>query len=109
MARGVKARGVTIGSRGGEAMFVTPKPKRFIELNWWVLIVKLKTGGAVFFGVLLTAFVFYIATGATVTEGGLYFMFGFAMFAGIVGFLQPGDRETAPPGETFPKGLHPNR
>ena len=84
---GKKARSVTIGERGGETIFITPKPKPVIEFNFWVLRAKLVTG----FLVALAILVGGIAT--------LFGWQGFLIICGLgflVGFCIAGDRETSP-------------
>jgi len=110
MANGWKARGVSGGPRGQRTDHVNPKPKPIVEINWWVFVVKLKTGLGASIGISVGAFVGWLATGgAAIGAGGTTFIVWAVIMAFIFGYLQPGDRETAPPGETFPKGLHPNR
>jgi hypothetical protein len=86
---GKKARSVTIGERGKEALFITPKPKPVFEFNSWVLADKFKLG-------ILT--VLCLLSGAVaLTVFGWSTGFIIVCAAGfVVGFINGGDRESSP-------------
>ena len=54
---GKKARSVTIGERGKEAIFITPNPKPMVEIHFWVIKNKLSRA----FGVCLALILGYLA------------------------------------------------
>jgi hypothetical protein len=87
MNMGKKARGVTIGERGKEALFVTPKPKPVVEFNGWVLREKVKLGFYVALAVII---------GAVAIQFGWLGLLWMALIGFMIGFIKGGDIESAP-------------
>ena len=84
---GKKARAVTIGERGKETIFITPKPKQVIEVNGWVAREKAKMG----LFVVLT-----ILVGAVVSLLGWKALLVACLIGFLIGLCIGGDRETSP-------------
>ncbi len=84
---GKKARGVTIGERGKEAMFIVPRPKQVVEVNFWVLRHKIRQG-------ILASLA--VGFGAVAALLGWQFVIGLAILVFIIGFVTGGDVEVSP-------------
>ncbi len=84
---GKKARSVAIGERGGEQIFLTPKPKPVIEVNFWVFKAKLRLA-------ILT--VLTLLAGAVASLFGWQGLMAVCIIGFLVGFCVGGDRETSP-------------
>ena len=83
---GKKARTVTIGERGKEAIFITPNPKPMVEVHTWVIREKFKAG---FLAVVA------VSLGAVSMTLGWRFALALIIVAFIVGFIRGGDVETS--------------
>ena len=84
---GKKARSVTIGERGKEAIFITPNPKPVMEFHWWVLRCKIHSG-------MMAAIA--VSLGAVSVVLGWQFVLGLVIVAFLVGFIRGGDVESSP-------------
>jgi len=84
---GKKARSVAIGERGGEQIFLTPKPKTVVEFNWWVARAKAK---------LACLTVLAILSGAAATLFGWQGLLIVCGLGFLIGFCVGGDVESAP-------------
>lgn len=84
---GKKARSVAIGERGGEQIFLTPKPKPVVEVNFWVFKAKLRLA-------ILT--VLTLLAGAVASLFGWHGLLAACIIGFLVGFCIGGDTEVSP-------------
>ncbi len=84
---GKKARSVTIGERGKEAIFITPNPKPVVEVHFWVIKNKLSRA----LGVCLALILGYLAASISFEV-----LVGLCILGFIWGIATGGDVETSP-------------
>ncbi len=84
---GKKARTIVLGERGKEPIYVVPRPKPVIEVNFWVFREKVK---------LASLTVMAILAGAAASLFGWQGLLAVCVIGFLIGFCIAGDRETSP-------------